>query len=135
MPVSTSALAKILGLQIMAGILAVTLGFLVLWPKTMAEGLARLLCTLLASSLFGPVILVHLYHQYPLLFESAQALAALYGIDPALGLLFVATPALVIAGLPAWWMIGALLRMFEKDSDGLLGAVGGFVKRKLGGHS
>jgi len=134
MPTSATALLKLFGVQITAGALAAALGFLVLWPKSMAEGFARLFCTLIASSLFGPVILVHIHHAHPDLFQSAQQLAALYEIDPALGLLFVATPALVIAGLPAWWVIGALLRMFEKDGEGLLSALGGFVKRKLGGR-
>jgi|GEM_PF-6864002 len=98
----------------------------------MCEGFARLFCTLIASSIFGPVILVHIHHAHPDLFQSAQQLAVLYDIDPALGLLFVATPALVIAGLPAWWVIGALLRAFERDGEGVLGAIGAWIKQRLG---
>ncbi|MEK2680672.1 hypothetical protein AAAC11_00145 [Pseudomonas aeruginosa] len=58
-------------------------------------------------------------------------MAGLYQLEPAVGLLFVSAPLLVIAGLPAWWLIGAALRLFERDGDSWLGAFAQWVKRKL----
>lgn len=53
-PASTSAgsaaLLKMFGIHISAGALAAALGFLVLWPRTMKEGFARLFCTIVAAS-------------------------------------------------------------------------------------
>lgn len=128
---ASGALIKYFGLHIGAGALAATLGFLVLWPRTMKEGFARLFSTIVASSVFGPVLVVQMHSARPELFASASAVAALYGLEPALGLLFVATPLLVIAGLPAWWLIGAALRFFERDGDSWLGALAQWFKRKL----
>ncbi|EML6089118.1 hypothetical protein ACY2QR_006733, partial [Pseudomonas aeruginosa] len=109
-PASTSAgsaaLLKMFGIHISAGALAAALGFLVLWPRTMKEGFARLFCTIVASSVFGPILVVYLHSNRPELFESAQVVAGLYQLEPAVGLLFVSAPLLVIAGLPAWWLIG-----------------------------
>jgi len=125
------ALLKYFGLNVGAGALAAALGFLVLWPRTMKEGFARLFFTILASSVFGPVLVVDMHASRPELFASAGAVAGLYGLEPSLGLLFVATPLLVIAGLPAWWLIGASLRLFERDGDFWLGTLARWFKRKL----
>jgi len=129
---STASLLKLFGVQVGAGALAAALGFLVLWPHGVKEGFARLFCTVLASSIFGPLLVVQLHSARPQLFQSAEQVAALYGLDSALGLLFVATPLLVIAGLPAWWLLGALLRVFERDGEGFLGALGHWIKQRLG---
>jgi len=128
----TASLLKLVGVQVGAGALAAALGFLLLWPRSMKEGFARLFCTVLASSIFGPLLVVHIHSSRPQLFQSAEVVAALYGLDSALGLLFIATPLLVIAGLPAWWFLGALLRVFEKDGEGVLGALGHWIKQRLG---
>lgn len=128
---ASGALLKYFGLHVGAGALAAALGFLVLWPRSMKEGFARLFCTIVASSVFGPVLVVDMHASRPELFASSQAVAGLYGLEPALGLLFVATPLLVIAGLPAWWLIGAALRLFERDGDSWLGAFAQWFKRKL----
>jgi len=127
----TASLLKLVGVQVGAGALAAALGFLLLWPRGIKEGFARLFCTVLASSIFGPLLVVHIHSTRPQLFQSAEAVAALYGLNSALGLLFIATPLLVIAGLPAWWLLGALLRVFEKDGEGVLGALGHWIKHKL----
>lgn len=125
------ALLKYFGLHVGAGALAAALGFLVLWPRSMKEGFARLFCTIVASSVFGPMLVVQMHAGHPDLFASADQVAALYGLAPALGLLFISTPLLVIAGLPAWWLIGAGLRLFERDSDSWLGVFAQWLKRKL----
>lgn len=129
--VAGGALLKYFGLHVGAGALAAALGFLVLWPRSMKEGFARLFCTIVASSVFGPVLVVNMHSSRPELFASADQVAALYGLDPALGLLFIAAPLLVIAGLPAWWLIGAFLRLFERDSESWLGVFAQWLKRKV----
>jgi hypothetical protein len=132
--VTGGALLKYLGLHVSAGALAAAVGFLVLWPRTMKEGFARLFCTIVSSSVLGPLMVVKVHTTHPELFTSAEAVAALYGLQPELGLLFVATPLLVTAGLPAWWLIGAVLRFFERDGDSWLGALAQRLKLKLEGQ-
>ena len=51
---------------------------------------------------------------WPSLFDSAKTVAGLYGGDPATGFLFIAAPLMVAAGLPAWWVLGACVRWFDK---------------------
>jgi len=130
----TASLLKLVGVPVGAGALAAALGFLVLWPRSMQEGFARLFCTVLASSIFGPLLVVHMHSTRPQLFASAEQVATLYGLDGALGLLFIATPLLVMGGLPAWWLLGALLRVFERDSEGVLGALLDWIKHKRGAN-
>ena len=134
-PVSSTAagtaLVKYFGLHVSAGALAAALGFLILWPRTMQEGFARLFATVVASSVFGPLLVVQMHASHPDMFASAQAVAAMYQLDPALGLLFIATPMLVIAGLPAWWLIGAAVRLVDHDGESWLALLAGWIKRKL----
>ena len=61
------------------------------------------------------VMVVHSW--MPGLFDSARAVAVLYGSDPALGFLFIAAPLMVAAGLPAWWVLGATVRWLDKRKD------------------
>ncbi len=112
-PASTSAgsaaLLKMFGIHISAGALAAALGFLVLWPRTMKEGFARLFCTIVASSVFGPILVVYLHSNRPELFESAQempdpastsagsaALLKMFGIHISAGALAAALGFLVL---------------------------------------
>jgi hypothetical protein len=48
------------------------------------------------------------------LFASSGQLAVLAGGPAELGVLLVAAPFLVLAGLPAWWILGALLLWFDR---------------------
>lgn len=127
----SGAVIKYFGVHLFAGALAAALGFLVLWPKSLYEGFARLFITIVASSIFGPMLLVHLHSSRPELFASAQEVARLYELDANLGLLFIASPLLVIAGLPAWWLIGALVRLFESSGDSWISGLAQWFKRKL----
>lgn len=109
-----SAIAKYFGLQLGAGAVAAALGFLVLWPKTAREGFARLVSTIISSMIFGPVLVAFAHSRYPDIFASARALAVATGISPQFGLFYAGAPFLVIAGLPAWWVLGGLVRWFDR---------------------
>ncbi len=111
---AVSATAKLFGLQIGAGAVAAALGFMVLWPKTKREGFARLVSSVLASIVFGPALVAYVNAKAPDLFTSARAMGVTFGVPPEFGVLYAGAPFLVIAGLPAWWVIGAVVRWFEK---------------------
>lgn len=122
MPIETTsaaggALIKIFGLPVLASAIATSLGFIFMWPKTLKEAFFRFLCTILSSVVLGPVLVVIARNWSPGLFDSARATAAMYGTDPALGFLFIAAPLMVLSGLPAWWVLGAIVRWFDKRRD------------------
>lgn len=83
----------------------------------------RLACTMATSSIFGPIAVMALHSWWPSLFDSSKAVASMYGADPALGMLFVAGPVMVLAGLPAWWLIGSLVRWLDKRRDKDIGEI------------
>lgn len=115
------ALLKVFGVHLSASAIAVALGFLFLWPKTMKEAFIRVFCTVVASSVFGPVLVIAVFAWWPGLFHAADGVAAVYRIDPLLTKLFVAAPIMVLAGLPAWWILGGLVLWFERRRNKDLG--------------
>lgn len=108
-----AALAKLLGWPVIIGAVTAALGMLLLWPKTMMEGFTRLVVTILSSSFIGPFFVFWLHGWKPGLFTSAKQIATEAGIDPLYGLLLVSAPLLVMSGLPAWWILGAIVRWFD----------------------
>nr|WP_260331075.1 hypothetical protein [Pseudomonas aeruginosa] len=96
------------GIHISAGALAAALGFLVLWPRTMKEGFARLFCTIVASSVFGPILVVYLHSNRPSCSSPPRWWPGSTNWSQRSAC--CSAPLLVIAGLPAWWLIGAALR-------------------------
>ena len=122
MPIETTtaaggALIKIFGVPVLAGAAATAFAFLFMWPKTLKEAFMRLMCTIATSGIAGPFLVIAVHSWWPSLFDSAKAVAALYGADPALGVLFVSGPLLVVAGLPAWWVIGGVVRWLDRRKD------------------
>ncbi|WP_257638215.1 hypothetical protein [Janthinobacterium sp. UMAB-56] len=73
--------------------------------------------TIISSILLGPALVVAVRSWWPSLFENAKEVAVLYDSEPALGFLFIAAPLMVAAGLPAWWVLGATVRWFDKRRD------------------
>ena len=65
------------------------------------------------------------------MFESSRAVAVLYGAAPELGFLFIAAPLMVVAGLPAWWVIGWVVRWMDQRRDSDLATVVKDVKEML----
>ncbi len=116
--VAGGALLKYFGLQAaFSGAVAAALGFLVLWPTSKKEGFARLVVTILSSTMFGPVLVAVVHSKWPDLFASAKVVAEMNGLEPVLGVMFASCPILVAAGLPAWWILGGVVRWFEKRRD------------------
>lgn len=108
------ALLTLFCVPVLASVAASSLGFMFLWPRTLKEAFIRIACTILASTIMGPALVVVLRSWWPGLFEAARDIALLYGTDPAFGFLFLAAPLMVLAGLPAWWVIGACVRWLER---------------------
>lgn len=121
MPIETTAaggaLIKIFGVPVLAGAAATALAFLFLWPATMREAFVRFTCSILSSGIVGPFAVIAVHSWWPGLFDSAKMVCAMYGADPALGVLMVATPLMVACGLPAWWIIGGLVLWFDKRKN------------------
>lgn len=109
-----SALIKIFGVPVLAGAAATALTFLFMWPRTRREAFIRLTCTIGTSGLLGPLLVVAMHSWWPTLFTSAATVASLNGADPTMGMLAVAGPIMVVAGLPAWWVLGALMLWLER---------------------
>ncbi|MCY0916243.1 hypothetical protein [Massilia antarctica] len=114
---ATGALIKFFGVPLLASAAATSLGFMFMWPKTRKEAFLRIGTTIIFSTVFGPLLVVALRSWWPGLFDAARDIAAMYGVDPALGVVFIAAPVLVLAGLPAWWVLGAFVRWFGRRED------------------
>ncbi|MGZ8317516.1 MAG: hypothetical protein ACXWVD_00305 [Telluria sp.] len=125
-PISTTsaggfALFKFFGGIAVASAVASMLGFLLMWPRSAREAAVRLTCTFIASSCVGPFLVVALHSRAPELFDSGRQMALLVGLPADAGLVFVSSPLLVAAGLPAWWILGALVRWLDKRKGADLG--------------
>jgi hypothetical protein len=105
---------KLAAVPFAAGLAATGLGFLFLWPRSGREAAARFACTLVACAVAGPCFAVAAYCWWPALFASSGQLATMAGGPAELGVLLVAAPFLVLAGLPAWWLLGAVLLWFDR---------------------
>jgi hypothetical protein len=104
-PTSSSAgaiwLIKVYGIKMIAGVIAVAISFAFLWPKTAKEGVIRIASTMAGSMLFGEALQAFVQSQlawWPRTHESSM-------------IIFVA------AGLPAWWLLGAIFRWLDKRRD------------------
>jgi hypothetical protein len=104
-PTASSAgaawLIKVYGIKVIAAVIAVAISFAFLWPKTAKEGVVRIGCTMAGSMLFGEALqaFVHAHLAWwPRTHESSM-------------IIFVA------AGLPAWWLLGAIFRWLDKRRD------------------
>lgn len=135
-PTSTSsvaglALVKYLGSQLIFGAFATALAFIVMPPKSTRELFGRMVCTLLSSFIFGPILVAAAHSWYPGLFESAIAVAQLNGQDKEFGIMYIAAPLQVLAGMPAWWVVGAFMRWFEKRKDADIGSLIDEIRDKV----
>jgi hypothetical protein len=108
------ALYKIVGVPVLAGAAASAVTFMFMWPRTRREAFIRFTCSIATSALLGPLLVAALHSWWPTLFDSARFMSAANGADPGLGMLAVATPIMVLAGVPAWWILGGIVLWLER---------------------
>ena len=108
---------KLLGVPLLAAFFATLLSFMVMWPRNCKEALIRICSSIIIATFAGPVLVSAVLAWWPGLFDSAQTVAALYGCDPATGFLFIAAPLMALVGLPAWWLVSASVRWFDRRRD------------------
>lgn len=118
MPTETAAggaaLIKLITAPAVASAVAITVGFLLMWPKTQQEAFARFTVTLLSSFFLGPLLVIAARSYFPNMFDAAKLAAADFGYEPTFGLIALSAPLLVMAGLPSWWILGGIVRWLEK---------------------
>lgn len=135
-PASSAAggviLGKAIGGLLAIGIVASALGFLVMLPKTPKEAITRILATMAGSALGGPVLCVALYSKWPELFTAATKLAGDIGIEPWAGIFMVAAPVCAMAGLPAWWILGAAVLWLDRRKGKDLGELAADARADVG---
>ncbi|MFQ1083802.1 hypothetical protein [Bordetella trematum] len=107
--------------------LAAALGLLIMPPRTAREFVTRIVCTVVSSFAFGPLLAIGMLSWRPSLAEQAHWLAqrAGTGEDSLLAMLYMLGPCMLLAGLPAWWVLGAYMRcMASMREKGLLAWLG-----------
>lgn len=82
------------------GVLGGAVGFLFLWPKDRKEGFSRLVVSGISSHFFGDAVLRTVLNFAPWM-HADEVRAGSY----------------LLAGLPAWWIIGAVLKYLNKGRD------------------
>ncbi|WP_164855562.1 hypothetical protein [Bordetella avium] len=92
--------------------LAAMLGMLIMPPQTAREFVTRTVSTVACSFVFGPILTIAMLSWRPSLADHANWLAqrAGTGEDGLLAMLYMLGPCMLLAGLPAWWVLGAYMR-------------------------
>lgn len=92
--------------------IAAMLGLLLMPPRTVREFTVRTVSTVVCSFLFGPALAAAVIAWKPALMEAMTWLAH-HGAgtdDALLAKFYVLGPSMLLAGLPAWWVLGAYMR-------------------------
>jgi len=92
--------------------IAAMLGLLIMPPRTIGEFTVRTVSTVTCSFLFGPALAASVIAWKPALMEAMTWLAH-HGAgtdDALLAKFYVLGPSMLLAGLPAWWVLGAYMR-------------------------
>lgn len=92
--------------------IAAMLGLLIMPPHSIREFTVRTVSTVACSFLFGPALAAAVITWKPALMQSMTWLAQ-HGAgtdDALLAKFYVLGPSMLLAGLPAWWVLGAYMR-------------------------
>lgn len=92
--------------------IAAMLGLLIMPPRTVREFTVRTVSTVACSFFFGPALAASVIAWKPSLMEAMTWLAH-HGAgtdDALLAKFYVLGPSMLLAGLPAWWVLGAYMR-------------------------
>jgi hypothetical protein len=114
-----------LGLPVVATLIAWWLGMRLVPPKTTQETVNRLLSCAVASFVVGLPVLVLLRKHAPWVFSSALELAQAAQLDPIVGFFAVIGCVLLLCSLPGPWIIVAYVRWFERRKGKDLGQMAG----------
>lgn len=99
--------------------LAAILGLLIMPPKTPREFTVRSISTVSCSFMFGPGLAAAVIAWKPGLMDAMTWLAH-HGAgsdDALLAKFYVLGPSMLLAGLPAWWVLGAYMRWMSRMRD------------------
>jgi hypothetical protein len=118
-----AAAIKFFGAAVVAAAVGTALGYVLMWPRTAREAACRFACSFACSFIFGPLLFMAAHSWWPGLFASAREFGQQYTGEPLVGLLMAAAPFLVIAALPAWWILGALVLWLERRRGKDLGEI------------
>jgi hypothetical protein len=122
------ALSGLCGLALGVSIL----GFLVMWPKSMKEAAIRVAATMAGSALIGPFLVAGVYSKWPEVFASGVHLATTFGLEPWMGFFMIGAPILALAGLPFWWILGAVVLWFQKRAGKDIGEMAADARADAG---
>lgn len=117
---------------------AAMLGLLIMPPHTVREFTVRTVSTVACSFLFGPALASAVIAWKPGLMDAMTWLARNgAGTDDALlAKFYVLGPSMLLAGLPAWWVLGAYMRwMASMRQKGVLQWAAELRDKVLGMHS
>lgn len=109
-----AAALKFFGAAVVAAAVGTALGYVLMWPRTAREAACRFACSFMCSFIFGPLLAMAAHSRWPSLFASAREFGSQYAGDPMVGLIMAAAPFLVLAALPAWWILGGIVLWLER---------------------
>lgn len=118
-PITTGAagaaglkILKILASPGVVGVLGGAVGFLFLWPKSRKEGFSRIAISGMSSHFFGDAVLRTIVNFAPWIPKDE-----------------IQAGAYLIAALPAWWILGAVIKYLNRGQD--IKEIAGDVKEML----
>lgn len=98
---------------------AAMLGLLIMPPRSVREFTIRTISTVSCSFMFGPALAAGVIAWKPGLMDAMIWLAH-HGAgsdDALLAKFYVLGPSMLLAGLPAWWVLGAYMRWMSRMRD------------------
>ncbi|WP_434648456.1 hypothetical protein [Achromobacter piechaudii] len=99
--------------------LAAMLGLLIMPPRSAREFTVRTISTVACSFIFGPALAGAVITWKPGLMDAMIWLSH-HGAgsdDALLAKFYVLGPSMLLAGLPAWWVLGAYMRWMSRMRD------------------
>lgn len=99
--------------------LAAMLGLLIMPPRNVREFTIRTISTVSCSFMFGPALAAGVIAWKPGLMDAMIWLSH-HGAgsdDALLAKFYVLGPSMLLAGLPAWWVLGAYMRWMSRMRD------------------
>lgn len=135
---SSTGISGAVKIMLMFGVpaaLASVIGLLIMPPHTKSEFIARTTCTVISSILFGPLLAIAIVAWQPEIITAAKTLATHTGLgyEELLTTFYILGPCQLIAGLPAWWILGAYMRWMAKmREEGVPDWIANFRTKVLG---